>query len=1274
MKSRRDLEVRVAKYEEVVINEGRQYGPSIIDPVVEECLANGFDDLAERLEILKLKILDMERVHAEYRSRLTVLGKKVSDFIITDTQVAKRELMLIETEMDTIQSALAADAGHKVIIKLYMDELVKSYEKLEKIKNRLKKQEARSIVTFRHLGAVNPGVRKSESADVFCDEENSVYLGLGNTVLAVSKDSFGFYIVRVAADNSELGRRVYMNSPSLDIGRDESTGNISIGGIVSTANIDKGISRQHVRIEILKDNQIRITDLGSHFGTDYKSFVDDLIFGTNNSREVENLARNIGYYLDHSAEGSAARVISEFPDDAVRLNIEVALGFRQGNKEKAADYLFNFFRKYGVIFIFSENSILLGKAQGYFPIDYRTVKRVVLVDPIYQKGFEDSLGFYASKLETLTEGYVILDHSRFADIDDKVIAVHEARHAFDFAEQIEIRRLGRVVNFTLQEREYTAYLAMLLINNSTASYQVYRKMYEAYRINHSSTGYANSNIAAQCRIIEEFLTRGHYDEYVADENIKMVAKELIEAFYNTKFGYVPSYPDIWKAAVVNIAQVLPISPAVISSSSGVAQTYRQGLKFIQINRDSFLHDLSAQQIDALAQRLARAEYGEQAQTLIDYLATLGRTITMPQAQSIIVTCLGGVRDDQLADAQAKVVAVSPRMQIIEQIKNNQPITVEESRSLVLDIFDSPSILTLELLSALSMNRATLTVINDAVRGYGDELLHFNPRFKELYRNNINDNARMLILLLLLEGLSLEEIESRLKKYDRDILQNANHNYAAADKTIRNFLKGYDKGNGPESNDVITTAVIFVTLCNQLKSKPGSAEGGMDSSSNLPNYTGSGNSAIHLALDAARKMIANQSYEEAEALLKRLIGDLEAARHSQRIDDLMDEWDSFYPSGVDLLIEDIPAAIRDAQELLSQLVAAKPVIDASSSSKDATPYTKLVASEFFLSAVMRTWEKINEGSSSDPVELTDRISGIIPELENAGIIVLQGNESKLSLRHNRTVLAQLNLPFEEEEKLIECIDLLAENIRQHAYNFGVLLLFVDKEKSKLSIAMVDKGRGFPVMDIETKEPLKQLRRKDGKIVRLQTTKHGVALSAFILEVNKMMVFSAGHIFFGSNLARLDGQHTALLSGSVVLAEINLPSDNPAENPDVSRVGGIDFRSLPIVVQAMNNLKANINSLSRIKLMSVNLNNEWNQIEKMADSGITPSTQRIKEYLQASCLKGSAFNDKNKIISCIADILRRQEEGFCITEPALRDILVVLESSNSIQDLKQSFIGS
>ncbi|MDD5108640.1 MAG: AarF/UbiB family protein [Candidatus Omnitrophica bacterium] len=123
---------------------------------------------------------------------------------------------------------------------------------------------------------------------------------------------------------------------------------------------------------------------------------------------------------------------------------------------------------------------------------------------------------------------------------------------------------------------------------------------------------------------------------------------------------------------------------------------------------------------------------------------------------------------------------------------------------------------------------------------------------------------------------------------------------------------------------------------------------------------------------------------------------------------------------------------------------------------------------------------------------------------------------------------------------------------------------------------------------------------------------------------------------------------------------------------SAPGGIDFRFLPIVTQSMDSLKAGIRNMPQSTLQRINLTQEWSDIERLVNSGITPSTERLKEYLAASCFKGNLDKqDTQRILSCISEILRMQEETCCLTDPTLKDILVVLGSGRSGEELRVVF---
>jgi hypothetical protein len=128
-----------------------------------------------------------------------------------------------------------------------------------------------------------------------------------------------------------------------------------------------------------------------------------------------------------------------------------------------------------------------------------------------------------------------------------------------------------------------------------------------------------------------------------------------------------------------------------------------------------------------------------------------------------------------------------------------------------------------------------------------------------------------------------------------------------------------------------------------------------------------------------------------------------------------------------------------------------------------------------------------------------------------------------------------------------------------------------------------------------------------------------------------------------------------------------------DPPIPPTGGIDFRSLPILSIAIHNLSFNGNNAALNNLKDVNLPQEWPEIENLVNAGIMPSGERIKEYIQGACIQNEAYDSMDKVILCIADIFRSDEENYVLTDSALRDILIVFTSGISTSELKRIFTG-
>jgi hypothetical protein len=139
--------------------------------------------------------------------------------------------------------------------------------------------------------------------------------------------------------------------------------------------------------------------------------------------------------------------------------------------------------------------------------------------------------------------------------------------------------------------------------------------------------------------------------------------------------------------------------------------------------------------------------------------------------------------------------------------------------------------------------------------------------------------------------------------------------------------------------------------------------------------------------------------------------------------------------------------------------------------------------------------------------------------------------------------------------------------------------------------------------------------------------------------------------------------------IKLAEISSAS---TDRNAPEKTGGIDLRSLPMVTQP-------VPSLGTVPLINPGIplagtvpanDKEWQQIENMLLGGLTPSTERIKEYLLACCARNNFRNDFTKVLTCIADILRLEEERLVYTEGSLKELIVLLEQDKPIEDFKLS----
>ncbi|MFA5345415.1 MAG: metallophosphoesterase [Candidatus Omnitrophota bacterium] len=138
--------------------------------------------------------------------------------------------------------------------------------------------------------------------------------------------------------------------------------------------------------------------------------------------------------------------------------------------------------------------------------------------------------------------------------------------------------------------------------------------------------------------------------------------------------------------------------------------------------------------------------------------------------------------------------------------------------------------------------------------------------------------------------------------------------------------------------------------------------------------------------------------------------------------------------------------------------------------------------------------------------------------------------------------------------------------------------------------------------------------------------------------------------------------ALKEKGIVIPALKL-EEAQAEGP-----GGIDFRALPIVNQPVNTAILKLSAADLARLNNINIDSEWSQIQNMVNAGIIPSSQRIKEYMLACCLRKNSGSQISRVLGCIADILRIEEDRVLDTDVELKSILTLVESGRPESELQ------
>lgn len=135
----------------------------------------------------------------------------------------------------------------------------------------------------------------------------------------------------------------------------------------------------------------------------------------------------------------------------------------------------------------------------------------------------------------------------------------------------------------------------------------------------------------------------------------------------------------------------------------------------------------------------------------------------------------------------------------------------------------------------------------------------------------------------------------------------------------------------------------------------------------------------------------------------------------------------------------------------------------------------------------------------------------------------------------------------------------------------------------------------------------------------------------------------------------GYDSKVAASSTILS--NSENLDSALNP-----GGIDFRVIPMITQPMGNLSGLNFSLPKLSnLESIDLDEELSQIKDMLKAGITPSGERLKEYVAACYQKGVLKQHMDEIVASLVDTCKLEEEKMDQATNEVKELMLILDST-------------
>ena|GEM_PF-3266336 len=156
-------------------------------------------------------------------------------------------------------------------------------------------------------------------------------------------------------------------------------------------------------------------------------------------------------------------------------------------------------------------------------------------------------------------------------------------------------------------------------------------------------------------------------------------------------------------------------------------------------------------------------------------------------------------------------------------------------------------------------------------------------------------------------------------------------------------------------------------------------------------------------------------------------------------------------------------------------------------------------------------------------------------------------------------------------------------------------------------------------------------------------------------NKEVRERSAALMRGLGLKKSDGGGS-VLPGIAAAGNIN---ERAGQSSDQDAKGGIDFRSLPVRTQNTGiSGKEILSSRPAAGIPAAGLDKEWGVIRELVNSGNIPAAAKIRDYWVSA--GGSGSGEEEKILCCVMEIMRLEEEYAVPCEPGLLELLKALES--------------